>query len=109
MFHFSVMTAELGIPPWRARDIGGRPPSLRLVEFDRQLDKISLWLEEWSHQQVTSLPIVLSQGETNSIKLDYSLCTLHHNPIKLGHLFAAIALQLLSYFAKYLGLVLYRI
>ena len=29
------------------------------------------------------------------------LRTLHHNLIELGHFFAAIALQLLSYFAKY--------
>ena len=29
------------------------------------------------------------------------LRTLHHNLIELGHFFAAIALQLISYFTKY--------
>ena len=37
----------------------------------------------------------------NKIKLDYSAAYLHHNLIELGHFFAAIALLLLSYFAKY--------
>ena len=36
--------------PWRGH--GGRPPTLSSVEFDRQLDKIAVWLETWSHDQV---------------------------------------------------------
>ena len=36
-------------------------------------------------------------NQCNPVKLDYSLRTLHHNLIELGHFFAAIALQLLSY------------
>ena len=36
--------------PWRGH--GGRAPTMSSVEFDRQLDKISVWLEEWSHDQV---------------------------------------------------------
>ena len=36
--------------PWRGH--GGRPPTFSSVEFDRQLDKIAVWLEDWSHEQV---------------------------------------------------------
>lgn len=39
--------------PWRGH--GGRQPTLSSVEFDRQLDKIAVWLEEWSHEQVSSM------------------------------------------------------
>ncbi|XP_052807929.1 uncharacterized protein LOC128236846 isoform X1 [Mya arenaria] len=35
--------------PWRGQ--GGRPPTMSSVEFDRQLDKISVWLEGWTHEQ----------------------------------------------------------
>lgn len=37
--------------PWRGH--GGRPPTISSVEFDRQLDKIAIWLEDWSHEQVS--------------------------------------------------------
>lgn len=37
-------------PNWRGH--GGRHPTYSSVEFDRQLDKISLWLESWDHSQV---------------------------------------------------------
>lgn len=36
--------------PWRGH--GGRAPTMSSVEFDRQLDKIAIWLEDWSHEQV---------------------------------------------------------
>ena len=36
--------------PWRGR--GGGMPSHSGVEFERQLDKISIWLEGWNHTQV---------------------------------------------------------
>ncbi|XP_022292117.2 uncharacterized protein LOC111103271 isoform X2 [Crassostrea virginica] len=36
-------------PNWRGH--GGRHPTYSSVEFDRQLDKISLWLESWDHSQ----------------------------------------------------------
>nr|XP_011450638.2 F-box/WD repeat-containing protein 7 isoform X3 [Crassostrea gigas] len=36
-------------PNWRGH--GGRHPTYSSVEFDRQLDKISLWLENWDHSQ----------------------------------------------------------
>ncbi|KAH3737987.1 uncharacterized protein LOC127851391 [Dreissena polymorpha] len=35
--------------PWRGQ--GGRAPTLSSVEFDRQLDKVAMWLEEWNHEQ----------------------------------------------------------
>lgn len=35
---------------WRGH--GGRHPTPSSVEFDRQLDKISLWIEDWNHDQV---------------------------------------------------------
>ena len=35
---------------WRGH--GGRMPTYSSVEFDRQLDKISMWLEKWTHKQV---------------------------------------------------------
>lgn len=35
--------------PWRGH--GGRPPTMSSVEFDRQLDKIAVWVENWSHEQ----------------------------------------------------------
>lgn len=35
---------------WRGH--GGRQPTYSSVEFDRQLDKISLWIESWDHTQV---------------------------------------------------------
>ena len=37
--------------PWRGH--GGRAPTMSSVEFDRQLDKISVWLEDWTHEQVS--------------------------------------------------------
>ncbi|GFR76373.1 F-box/WD repeat-containing protein 7 [Elysia marginata] len=36
--------------PWRGR--GGGMPTHSGVEFERQLDKISIWLEGWNHTQV---------------------------------------------------------
>lgn len=35
---------------WRGR--GGGLPTSSAVDFDRRLDKISIWLERWSHQEV---------------------------------------------------------
>jgi hypothetical protein len=37
-------------PNWRGH--GGRHPTYSSVEFDRQLDKISLWIESWDHTEV---------------------------------------------------------
>lgn len=37
--------------PWRGH--GGRPPTFSSIEFDRQLDKIAVWLEDWNHDQVS--------------------------------------------------------
>ncbi|XP_069104646.1 F-box and WD repeat domain-containing 11-A-like isoform X2 [Argopecten irradians] len=34
---------------WRGH--GGRHPTQSSVEFDRQLDKISMWMENWNHSQ----------------------------------------------------------
>ncbi|XP_013398191.1 F-box/WD repeat-containing protein 7 isoform X2 [Lingula anatina] len=36
---------------WQWRGLGGGHATMVSVEFDRQLDRISLWLEEWTHQQ----------------------------------------------------------
>ena len=33
---------------------GGGKTSLHSVQFDKQMDNISLWLEEWDHQTVSS-------------------------------------------------------
>lgn len=35
---------------WRGH--GGRHPTVSSVQFDRQLDKVSIWLEQWSHETV---------------------------------------------------------
>ena len=34
------------------RGYGGGVPTLNTVEFDKQLDKVSIWLEHWDHEQV---------------------------------------------------------
>ncbi|KAL4233353.1 hypothetical protein ACF0H5_008035 [Mactra antiquata] len=39
--------------PWRGH--GGRAPTMSSVEFDRQLDKIAVWLESWNHDQRCSI------------------------------------------------------
>lgn len=39
--------------PWRGQ--GGRAPTLSSIEFDKQLDKIAVWMEEWTHDQVGAL------------------------------------------------------
>mgnify|MGYP000676976198 CR=1 FL=1 len=39
--------------PWRGH--GGRIPTYSSVEFDRQLDKIGVWLEVWTHDQVSCM------------------------------------------------------
>ncbi|XP_061192203.1 F-box/WD repeat-containing protein 1A-like [Saccostrea echinata] len=44
-----VSSERTSVPNWRGH--GGRPPTFSSVEFDRQLDKISLWLESWDHTQ----------------------------------------------------------
>lgn len=38
---------------WRGK--GGRTLTPDSADFDRQLDKISIWLDLWDHKQVTSL------------------------------------------------------
>ena len=35
------------------RGFGGGPATPDSVDFDRQLDKISLWLEHWNHETVS--------------------------------------------------------
>ena len=46
---------------WRGH--GGRHPTPSSVEFDRQLDKISLWIEDWNHDQVcTPLELTSKRG-----------------------------------------------
>lgn len=37
--------------PWRGR--GGGQLTLSAIEFDRQLDKVSVWLDQWTHSQVS--------------------------------------------------------
>ena len=36
---------------WRGH--GGRHPTTSSVEFDRQLDKVSIWIEGWDHDTVS--------------------------------------------------------
>ena len=36
---------------WRGQ--GGGKTSLHSIQFDKQMDNISLWLEEWDHQTVS--------------------------------------------------------
>lgn len=45
-----ISTFNSYVPNWRGH--GGRHPTPSSVEFDRQLDKISLWIEDWNHEQV---------------------------------------------------------
>ena len=40
-----------GNSTWRGQ--GGGKTSLHSVQFDKQMDNISLWLEEWDHQTVS--------------------------------------------------------
>ena len=40
---------------WRGH--GGRQPTVSSVEFDRQLDKVSIWLEGWDHDTVSRMCI----------------------------------------------------
>ena len=37
------------------RGYGGIRPTMKTVDFDQQLDKIAIWLEQWDHNQVTTL------------------------------------------------------
>lgn len=39
--------------PWRGH--GGRAPTMSSVEYDRQLDRVAVWLETWNHDQVCDL------------------------------------------------------
>lgn len=48
-----IKKVEKAAPNWRGH--GGRHPTASSVEFDRQLDKISIWLEDWNHTQVNIL------------------------------------------------------
>ena len=45
---------------WRGH--GGRQPTGSSVEFDRQLDKVSIWLEGWDHQTVSGAGFVCLLG-----------------------------------------------
>ena len=38
---------------WRGS--GGVVPDEESVEYDQQLDKLSLWVEKWNHQQVKAI------------------------------------------------------
>ena len=38
--------------PQKWRGYGGGKPSMKSIEFDQQLDKIAIWLEQWDHDQV---------------------------------------------------------
>ncbi|XP_041354437.1 F-box/WD repeat-containing protein 7-like [Gigantopelta aegis] len=52
---------------WRGR--GGVHPTQSGVEFDRQLDKISLWLEKWDHnQRCRILEAILRESNYNQIQ-----------------------------------------
>ncbi|KAL3884119.1 hypothetical protein ACJMK2_030341, partial [Sinanodonta woodiana] len=42
-------TTQPQILDWRGH--GGRHPTISSVEFDRQLDKVAMWLENWTHDQ----------------------------------------------------------
>jgi hypothetical protein len=41
------------------RGLGGRIPSKDSIEFDKQLDKISLWIEKWEHLEVSLFKLCL--------------------------------------------------
>lgn len=55
------MAEAMGMPSavdmidWRGH--GGRHPTYSSVEFDRQLDKVAIWLENWDHEQVRKLAL----------------------------------------------------
>lgn len=42
--------SNMGSIEWRGH--GGGKPTLQTVDFDQQLDKIAIWLEQWDHEQV---------------------------------------------------------
>ena len=42
------------------RGLGGRKPTVRSIEFDRQLDKLAVWMEQWDHDEVCILYVVSS-------------------------------------------------
>ena len=52
---------EPGPNSWRGQ--GGGVSTLDSVQFDRQMDKISLWVEEWDHNTVSE---ILTTFATNS-------------------------------------------
>ena len=58
----SVKNPATKKPPGKAfngslnwRGFGGGPVTLNSVEFDKQLDKISQWIDDWDHNTVSEL------------------------------------------------------
>ncbi|XP_064629049.1 uncharacterized protein LOC135488385 [Lineus longissimus] len=51
------------------RGLGGRVPSKDSIEFDKQLDKISLWIERWDHlERCHILEIILNHSNYNQFQ-----------------------------------------
>ena len=49
-FSNSADFSTFGSIEWRGH--GGGKPTMQSVDFDQQLDKIAIWLEQWDHDQV---------------------------------------------------------
>ena len=83
---------------WRGH--GGRHPTPSSVEFDRQLDKISLWIEDWNHDQVcTPLELTSKRGTIEHYtNLFYFLFLILINSLIIYLNFNLVILQALFWF-----------
>lgn len=83
---------------WRGH--GGRHPTPSSVEFDRQLDKISLWIEDWNHDQVcTPLELTSKRGTIEHYtNLFYFLALILINSLIIYLNFNLVILQALFWF-----------
>lgn len=46
--------------PHAWRGFGGLVPTIDRIEYDKQLDHISIWMESWSHEQVCTFAFRIS-------------------------------------------------
>jgi hypothetical protein len=46
--------------PHAWRGFGGLVPTIDRIEYDKQLDRISIWMESWNHEQVCTFAFRLS-------------------------------------------------
>ncbi|KAK3098596.1 hypothetical protein FSP39_021090 [Pinctada imbricata] len=64
------------VPSWRGH--GGRAATYSSVEFDRQLDKISMWIEKWNHiQRCQLIEWILRKSNHNQFQFLYTAMQPH--------------------------------